>query len=163
MGTPKRWHTREDSGLVLDRHHQWWHDGERIEHPKIVEAFHQGLRVEPDGRYTLHFGNDWCFVTVEDTPFFVVSVDNDGNQVVLLLSDCRHEALDPFSLDVEPDGVISVRVKNGLAKARLSRLAQFQLVSLLSVETSTVVLKLLNTTVQTSLKADLFENDASSS
>ena len=32
--TPRRWHTREDSGLVLDRQLAWFHDGERIAHPR---------------------------------------------------------------------------------------------------------------------------------
>ena len=43
-----RWHTREDSGLRLDREQRWFHDDERIEHPKVIEAFNRGLRVEDD-------------------------------------------------------------------------------------------------------------------
>ena len=30
------------------------HDGERIEHPNIIEAFNKGVRIEPDGKVTLH-------------------------------------------------------------------------------------------------------------
>ena len=47
MKTP-RWHTREDSGLRIDRQGQWWHDDEKIEHPNIIEAFNRGLRVMED-------------------------------------------------------------------------------------------------------------------
>ena len=53
---PARWHTREDSGIRLDRQFRWWHDGELIEHPNIIEAFNKGVRVGDDGRVTLHFG-----------------------------------------------------------------------------------------------------------
>ena len=50
IGLPKRWHTREDSGLVLDRELNWVHDGERITHPRIIEAFNAGLVPTDDGR-----------------------------------------------------------------------------------------------------------------
>ena len=50
---PTRWHTREDSGFVIDRNVDWWHDGERIEHPNIIEAFNRGLRIAEDGQVKL--------------------------------------------------------------------------------------------------------------
>lgn len=126
MQTP-RWHTREDSGLRLDREFRWWHDGELIEHPNIIEAFNRGLRVEPDGRVTLHFGNDWCFVEIEAAPFRVVAVDESGDRLSIRLSDRTAEWLDVASLRVEDDEVLSVAVKDGRARARFGREAQFQL------------------------------------
>lgn len=139
---PKKWHTREDSGLRIDRQFNWWHDDERIEHPNIIEAFNQGLRVEPDGRITLHFGNDWCFVVVEDAPFRVVAVDTaaDG-RVSVRLSDRTAEWLDVKTLELDDDGVLSTRVKGGAAKARFGRDAQFQLAQLLEVEGGVVRLR----------------------
>ncbi len=125
---PKRWHTREDSGLRLDRQLTWWHDGEKIEHPNIIEAFNRGVRVEPDGRVTLHFGNDWCFIEVEDAAYRVVAVDvSEGELLSIRLSDRTAELLDLSSLTLDEEGVLNARVKGGLAKARFTREAQFQL------------------------------------
>ncbi len=126
MSTP-RWHTREDSGLRIDRRGRWWHDDEPVEHPNIIEAFNKGLKVMDDGRYQLHFGNDWCFVTVEDCAFTVVAVDeSEGERLSVRLSDRTAEWLDLSTLAEDDEGVLSAKVKEGKARARFSREAQFQ-------------------------------------
>ncbi len=126
MVTP-RWHTREDSGLRIDRRGRWWHDDEPVEHPNIIEAFNRGLRVMDDGRYQLHFGNDWCFVTVEQCGFMVLSVDEaEGERLSVRLSDRTAEWLDLATLTQDDEGVLVARVKEGKALARFSREAQFQ-------------------------------------
>ena len=134
MGLPKRWHTREDSGLVLDRDLNWIHDGERITHPKIIEAFNQGLVPTDDGRFQLRVGNDWAYVTVEGAAYRVNAIDTDDARVYLRLSDRTGEALDPATLRLDADGVLSARVKAGRAEARFSRDAQFALGQLLVPE-----------------------------
>jgi uncharacterized protein len=140
---PSRWHTREDSGIKLDRQFRWWHDGERIEHPNIIEAFNRGIRVADDGRLTLHFGPDWCFFEVEDAPFKIVAVDQSENErVSVRLSDRTAEWLDLDMLQLDDDGVLSTRVKNGKAKARFGRDAQFQLAQLFEVISGVVHLRI---------------------
>jgi hypothetical protein len=134
IGLPKRWHTREDSGLVLDRELNWIHDGERITHPKIIEAFNQGLVPTEDGRYQLRIGNDWAYVTVEGAAYRVNAIDTDASRVYLRLSDRTGEALDPSTLRLGADGVLTARVKAGRAGARFSRDAQFALGQLLVPE-----------------------------
>ena len=134
IGLPKRWHTREDSGLVLDRDLNWIHDGERIMHPKIIEAFNQGLVPTDDGRFQLRLGNDWAYVTVEGAAYRVNAIDTDESRVYLRLSDRTGEALDPALLHVGDDGVLTTRVKDGRAQARFSRDAQFALGQLLVPE-----------------------------
>lgn len=139
---PKKWHTREDSGLRLDREFRWWHDGELIEHPNIIEAFNRGVRAEDDGRVTLHFGGDWCFIEVEDAPYRVVAVDvSEGDRLSLRLSDRTAEWLEVPTLAVDDDGVLSVRVKAGKAKARFGRDAQFQLAQHLELDGAVVRLR----------------------
>jgi hypothetical protein len=138
----KRWHTREDSGLRLDRELRWWHDDEPIEHPKILEAFNQGLQPDDQGRFILRFGNDWCLVQVEDAAYWVQSLEVVGDQAQLSLSDRSAEPLVPESLALEGDGVLSCRVKAGRAKARFSRHAQFQLGERLVSTGAGVVLRL---------------------
>lgn len=126
--TTKRWHTREDSGLRLDAHGRWWHDDEPVEHPHIIEAFNQGLRVADDGRYELHFGGDWCVVQVDGCAFTVVALDaSEGDRPSVRLSDRTAEWLDVDSLALDADGAVTCAVKAGRARARFSRAAQQQL------------------------------------
>ncbi|MGO9831141.1 MAG: DUF1285 domain-containing protein [Myxococcaceae bacterium] len=128
---PPRWHTREDSGLVLDRELRWFHDGQPVVHPRIVELFNESLVPTEDGRFLLRIGSDWAYVTVEDAAYRVTGLDATETQVFLRLSDRTGEALDPTTLALEPDGVLSARVKSGRAKARFSRQAQVALGALL--------------------------------
>lgn len=123
----KKWHTREDSGIELDAQLRWFHDGEPVEHPRVIEAFNRGLRVTDDGKYKLEIGNDWCFVKVHGPAFGVVAVDVSGDGVSVRLTDRTAEMLDPATLTVGDDGVLTVKVKAGRAIARFSRDAQFQL------------------------------------
>ncbi|NVJ27039.1 MULTISPECIES: DUF1285 domain-containing protein [Myxococcus] len=128
----KRWHTREDSGIRLDARLRWWHDDEPIEHPKIIELFNASLILDDTGRYQLRIGNDWCFVEVADAAYEVRTVDvTPDERVSIRLSDRTADVLDLPTLAVEPDGVLSCRVKQGRAKARFSRDAQYQLGQLL--------------------------------
>jgi len=127
IGIPRKWHTREESGLVLDRNLVWYHDGERITHPRIVEAFNAGLRPTDDGRFQLHIGNDWAYVTVEGPAYGVTGIDPGPRSLGLRLDD---------------EGVLNALVKAGRARARFSRDAQFALAQLLRDEGGKVVLLL---------------------
>ena len=125
---PPKWHTREDSGFVIDRNVDWWHDGERIEHPNIIEAFNRGLRIAEDGQVKLEFGNDWCFVKVVEAAFKVVAIDTiEGDSFSLRLSDRTAEGLDAATLRLDEEGVLLAAVKGGRASARFSREAHFEL------------------------------------
>lgn len=123
-----RWHTREASGLKLDRELAWWHDGERIAHPKIIEAFNRGVRVRPDGRYVLEFAHDWCFLEVEDCGFAVLAIaEVPGPGLAARLSDGTVERLELTTLAVDVDGALTVGVKQGLGRARLTRTVHLEL------------------------------------
>jgi uncharacterized protein len=148
-----RWHTREDSGLRLDRTGRWWHDGEPIEHPRIVEAFNRGLTVTPEGRYRLEFGGDWCFVEVEDCGYTVLAVEAAEGGLALRLSDRTAEWLEPRTLALDAEGVLTCRVKAGLARARLSRPAHLAVASALELEGPGVVLRVGAVTLPTELPA----------
>src|SRR5262249_31478093 len=111
----------------LDRQGRWFHDGQPIEHPKIVEAFNRGLTPTEDGKFRLNFGADWCFVEVEDAAYRVLqfSLAADGPRIAL--SDRTEEPLDVATLSLDGDGVVVCQVKGRRAKARFSREAQFAL------------------------------------
>ncbi len=147
-GSVKRWHTREDSGIRLDRRGRWWHDGEPIEHPNIIEAFNRGLAPSGDGRFKLTFGNDWCFVAVEDAAYQVLAVDLTSDEgLSVRLSDRTAERLAVESLALDEEGALVCRVKHGLARARFSRDAQFALGSLVEQDGETWVVRAGSRTV----------------
>lgn len=129
-----RLHTREDSGLVIDREGRWVHDDEPVENEKIAQAFSRGLARAPDGRFIVRFGDDWCFVTVEDAPLQVRAAVPDAAQrvVTLRLSNGSVEDLDPETLSSR-EGVLYC-VAAGDLPARFGRSAQVALGPLL-VET----------------------------
>jgi hypothetical protein len=126
--------TRE-STIVLDAQGQFWHDGERVQHKGVARAFACWLGLHPDdGRFVLDNGYDWCYLTVEDTPYFVRSVHVDSEPVEVELFDGSREPLDPQTLVVGSDEVLRVRVKAGAFEARFSRSAQLQIEPLLDPE-----------------------------
>ncbi len=135
-------HTREQSGLRLDRHLRWWHDGEPILHPNIIETFNRGLKVASDGRYRLEVGADWCIVEVEGPGYQVTAVDVTGDQVSLRLSDRTAEWLDVATLSLDGEDRLEARVKNGQARAVFSRDAQFQFATHLEATSSGYALRL---------------------
>ena len=138
---PPRRHTREDSGIRLDRELGWWHDGEPIEHPRIIEAFNRGVRVRDDGRVTLELGDDWCFIEVEDCAFAVTAVDvSEGSRLSVRLSDRTAEWLDQDTLALDGDA-LTVMVKGRRARARFSRDAQAQLGDFLEAREGRLVLR----------------------
>lgn len=151
-------HTREDSGLRIDRDLTWWHDGERVEHPNIIEAFNKGVQVDSNGRPMLVFGNDWCFITVDDCAYGIIAVDQARGALSLRLSDRTAEVLDPATLALHPDGYLFARVKHRLAKARFSRPAHFEFAQRLSLIERTVMLDTgEGTLVPTSLPPEALE------
>jgi uncharacterized protein len=157
---PKRWHTREDSGLVLDRDLRWFHDGELVGHPRIVELFNESLVPTDDGRFQLRVGNDWAYVTVEDAAYRVTGVDAGDIQVFLRLSDRTGEALEAATLGLGPDGVLSARVKAGRAKARFSREAQVALGALLVELPEGVALALRGASIPVPLPASVLRDSS---
>lgn len=121
-----------ESTVVLDRHGRFWHDGQRVEHPRVAQAFARWIDHHPDdGRFILNNGYDWCYLTVEDTPVFVEHLRVDGSSVELDLSDGTTEPLDPSTATLDDDDVVRIRVKNATTPARFTRRAQLDLAPLL--------------------------------
>lgn len=138
----RRLHTREDSGLTIDREGRWLHDGEPVTHPRVLEAFTRGLELTPEGHYLLRFGNDWAFVTVEDAPLQVTSAlpAPSADEVLLNLSNGLTEPLRPETL-CHSEGVLYCTAASGMP-ARFSRSAQAALASMLEEDASGLVLVL---------------------
>lgn len=129
-----------ESTIVLDRTGRFFHEGELVAHRGLAEGFASWISVHPDdGRYILTNGYDWCYFQVEDTPYFVVAVASEGDEVMVELFDGAREALDARTLAVHEDDVLRCRVKGGRFPARFTRQAQLMLAPLLAEDGLAIV------------------------
>ena len=117
-----------ESSIVLDAQGVFHHAGARIEHPGMARAFATWVDVHPDdGRFVLNNGYDWTYFEVEDVPFFVLGVREQGGLLELFLSDGSESPLDPASLTLGARGALYTTVKKGKFRARFSQSAQIGL------------------------------------
>lgn len=122
--------TSRESSLRLDREGQFWFEGERVEHPRLLNALHAWVARHPDdGRYILTNGYDWTYLQVDDVPFFVRSVREAGEGLELELSDGSAVPFSGEGLAVGDDeGLYTpVTVKGDPFEAKFTRYAQAQL------------------------------------
>jgi hypothetical protein len=124
-----------ESRIRLDGEGRFWHDGVLVERQTLRHALHQWISRHPDdGRYILENGYDWCYLTVDDVPGFVVALRAAPDAVLLTLADGTEEPLDPATLREGPGGALYTRVKaharGGAFDAKLTRAAQAALAPL---------------------------------
>jgi hypothetical protein len=123
--------TRE-STIRVDAQGTFWHDGQRVTHPGLAEAFARWLDIDDEtGRYVVKNAVNWVFVTVEDAPLIVRSVDDE---LVLALSDGSREPLDRATLRVDADDVPYCDVRGGRLPARFAPQAAFALFERIGAE-----------------------------
>ncbi|MBR9834993.1 MAG: DUF1285 domain-containing protein [Alphaproteobacteria bacterium] len=126
-----------DIDMEIRKDGSWWHEGGRINRPRLVKLFSRILRGEPDGRFVLVTPYEKVIVHVEDAPFMAVRVDRAGeagpdqvlvfktnlDDVVLAGRDAQiRVALDPDSGEPAP----YVMVRDGL-EAKLTRPVFYEL------------------------------------
>jgi len=116
------------SGAISFRHDgRWYSDGEPINNSRIALLFSRCLRQTDDGRWQIAMADERAFVTIEDTPWVVTTVDRDPTGGFRVrLNDGSEEPLDPGSLSVGAENVLYTRVK-GRQRARFLRPAYYQL------------------------------------
>ncbi|HET6440040.1 MAG TPA: hypothetical protein VFG59_18385 [Anaeromyxobacter sp.] len=116
---------RRTSGLSLDAEGRFLHRGEPITHARTLELLHRSLRREPGGCYMVSIGRESAMVAIEAAPYAVRAVlaGAGGEHFCLRLSDGTEEPLDPSSLAVGADGVLTCTVK-GDHPARFTRAGQ---------------------------------------
>jgi hypothetical protein len=142
-----------ESKIRLDGEGRFWHDGERVDHPGLARGLHTWIGRHPnDGRIVLENGWDWCYLAVDDAPYFVrgVSIErgaaqDPGERLVVRLSDESAEPLVLESLRVDAQGAIRCEVKHaakgGPFAARFDRHAAAALGELLHEVDGRVVLR----------------------
>ncbi|HMJ15829.1 MAG TPA: hypothetical protein VK524_30645 [Polyangiaceae bacterium] len=121
-----------ESSIRLDGVGKFWHDGEPVAHPGMARAFASWIARHPDdGRFILSNGYDWSYFSVDDVPFFVLTLQVAGEDVSVLLSDGSEEPLAADTLQVGSQDALYVRVKGGSFEARFTPAAQAALAPLL--------------------------------
>jgi hypothetical protein len=118
----------ESGKISFRKDGNWYSDEERIDNPRIALLFSQSIRQNPDGSYFLQVAEERASITVEDTPYVVKSVADDGKGgFAMILNDDTREPLDPATLEVGADNVLYARVKGGRYRARFLRPAYYHL------------------------------------
>lgn len=120
--------------ILVDRDGTWWHEGTRVEHPRVLRALSRLLRREADGGYYLVTPVEKWHIRVEDYPLIIVEAlrqtPEDGNAFWILTTQTgEHATLDgDCCLVMKKDTDIPlVNLRHGLS-ARLSRQCWYSLV-----------------------------------
>ena len=130
-----------ESKLRIDAEGRFLDDDIVVEHPKLAAALHTWIARHPDdGRFILNNGYDWTYFTVDDVPYFVRTLREDGAEAMLVLSDGTEEPLEPETVRVGAGGALYLRVKGGAFDAKMTRFAQTQLDPFLGEEGGVPVL-----------------------
>jgi uncharacterized protein len=107
-------------------------------HRDIIRFFYDHMELDESGRYVIHWGEERCFLEVQDTAFVVQKVrfmeDGGLQEFRLFLSDDTREALLPETLFVGEANVLYCKVKQGKFPARFHRPAYYQLADFVEEE-----------------------------
>jgi hypothetical protein len=130
-----------ESTIRLDGEGRFHHEGEAVEHAKLGQALHTWIARHPDdGRWILTNGYDWTYFIVDDVPFFVRAIRDEGGDAILILSDGTEEPLDPSTVHANERGELYLTVKKDFP-AKMTRHAQSQLGPFLKTDGDRVVLE----------------------
>lgn len=116
-------------GLVLDRAGVFWHQGVKVEHPRLHEALLRWLDVRDDGRDVIRLDDQrYAYVTVEDAHLRARSVrwEPATETLAVLWDDDLVRELEYATLAVGAGEAIYARV--GRLRGRIAGSAYHQLV-----------------------------------
>ena len=124
--------------IFIDKEGRWFHKGAEMVRRDIVRFFYERIGMDSLGRYVIHWGDEACYLDVEDTPFVVqkVRLEEDGGiqDFRLFLSDDTAESLKPDTLFLGEENVLYCTVKHGRFPARFHRPAYYQLAEFVQEE-----------------------------
>lgn len=109
---------------------KWFQGEDALDNPKLARAFDRWVTRAEDGRYCLKNEVNWAYFQLEGAPYFVRSVQLEGERPRLLLSNDERVRLDLRSLREGPDGALYCDAYPGMA-ARFDSHAALQLGALL--------------------------------
>jgi hypothetical protein len=112
--------------LFLSKDGLWFHEGVQITHERIIEQLNRNIHREGDD-YFVSIGWECCKVIVEDAPYLVRGVREDGDNLILELSDFTEEKLDPGNIQIGRNNIPYALVKETKDRARFTRPAYYQM------------------------------------
>ncbi|MGA2402675.1 MAG: hypothetical protein ABSG91_13385 [Syntrophobacteraceae bacterium] len=123
----------EPCGILVDENGDWFHYGNRIFRPEILEALYSKLDRLHTGEFVLVDFKGPCLLDVEDTPFVVSRVDLERDEsgreriMIRLKNISRPEVLDLDTLTIRRDNILYCSVFGRRFSARFRRPAYYQL------------------------------------
>ncbi len=112
--------------LKLTRNGEWLSNGVPVTHAPQIDAFFRHIGRDDQGWF-ISIGKDFKRIEVEDTGFFVLSLDGDPRTgIELNLSDGTRQRLDPATLKFQP-GRLTCRIRGGTEEAKFLPIAYFEL------------------------------------
>jgi hypothetical protein len=125
----------ESGKISFRRDGNWYTDEERIDNPRIALLFSKSIQQNPDGSYLLKVGDERASITVEDTPYVVRTLEDDGvGGFIMVLNDDEREPLDAAALQIGDDNALYAQVKDGRFRARFLRNAYYHLADRLETD-----------------------------
>lgn len=130
---------RRGAGISIDPRGEWWHEGERFEHPRLIQQLNRGLDWKPQtdtssedhqasslpascfaewsGDATVRLGDHWCYVHSDLTPFIVLKIGEDlhNHQLIITLNNG----------ETWPIGLLSIKEDIVFCRPSRHRLARF--------------------------------------
>ncbi len=117
--------TSRESAILLDASGTFWHEGHKVEHPRLAKAMATWVSRHPDNhRPILTNGYDWCYLRVEGALYFVNAVELGDSEITLHISDDTVERAPRCPLEVDEEGMLWARIKAGRERARFTRHSQ---------------------------------------
>src|SRR5260370_16156029 len=84
----------ESGTISFRRDGNWYSDEERIDNPRIALLFSKSIQRNPDGSFYLQVAEERATISVEDTPYVVRTVEDDGAGGFIALT--NHQAPEPL-------------------------------------------------------------------
>lgn len=116
------------TGIRLDRHGRFWHEGAEIAHPGLVRALLRWLDRLDDGRPILRLDQHrYAYVDVDDAHLLVTSARWQDDRALVTVNDGSEQELEYDSLRIGRDNALYCTARGGRLDARVTTPAYYVL------------------------------------
>lgn len=117
----------DEPRIVIDNRGNWFQDGIKIVHRLTYLYNNKLLDIDNEGRFYIDDGMCRMYIRVEDTPFVVKMLRQEGEDYYIRLNDETEEKLDLDTLTINEEHVPYTKVKDGKFDAKFTRPAYYEL------------------------------------
>ena len=136
-----------ETEIRRDAQGRWFNGQDPIDHPNVVAAFNGWIERADDGRLCLRNDLGWAYFSLEGPAYYVESVHEQDEGLLLHLSGDRQELLQPASLSIDEAGRLQCLVLEGSLRAEFRSHAAVQLGEWIEVQNETAVFRFGGATV----------------